>query len=481
MSYTVQDRSTGTQYESVIDIAFNKTYSNRATIADVTFASRQEASGLNLEQEIEILDSSGNREFLGIVKNKPENFATNDTYTIKLEQAYSKLLDFDVNNRTFYQVDSGQVIDSLITEEVDQRGADLVYAGDQTADVTSDATYVELCNFKQIRPESYGTDMLFIGFDSSSSSNQYDTIIDNITYSGEIIQQIDIHMIANNLGDLFDYTIQYVDANNKNHVWTNDSFDGSGFLHLNLEDARDKEIQGGLDPSVDTEKILIRVELSGTPIEIRAIAIDAIITNSIDVNNRDHGFDAVNVPNSGRDLIRNFTETASEGIYNILQEENKKLIISEENTVEIVEEGEQSSELEIDDDTPVIDIDIDTNPDNIINKVIVEGQGDVYTKAEDRGSQSFYGFTKTRRVRDQSLVRGKEAREKADEILRKNAWTDTEITVKVPPLNSLQNTNVGDSIDFTRGSVNTTMIIKEITKSDNDLVKIRMETESTET
>lgn len=480
MSYSVHSLDKNRELTGVADVSFARNFRNEATEATVELFSREEAQSLNLNETIEIRNREGDRVFIGNVKTTPTG-DTQRTYTIKAKQRYVEAFEFHSNNRVFYQEDSGTVMRKLITEDIESRGKELALTCDSLDMIESDAPVVELGEFSTIRPEDYGDDIIFIGYPKNiADDNKYHATFPDIEFKGDELQRLEMRLILNNISGVMDITVQYVDDDNTNYVWElGDSVDGVKELELRVDEARDIDIDKGLDPESNPNTLRIVTEIQGEPVESRAIGIDSIKTASVDVVSRPHGFNSVNIPDTGRPITRRFTESVSEAIYAILEEEKGKLIVDEEDNVQYREAGERDAELEIiKGETPVVSLDVDTDVTRIRNHIVVQGEEDLVVSKESDASRRFFDQTKTYKRRDESIKRETDAIDKANELLNELAFRDTEITVVMPNTGVFEKARTGDNVRVEWDNIQNEFILDEIQDSTDEFIELTLVAES---
>ena len=479
MSYIVRDIDTDQTIDSTVSVTFNQSFENESTLADITFLDSSELDKIDYEDYFEIENIGTNEiEFTGAVKEINRN---EDTIELKLEERYEELINMEADGRIIYDRDSGESIQSLIEETIEGRGKRVNNNGSELTDITSNTPVFELGDFRDRRVELYGTNIIFAGFPTEETEQtEYHITFENITPHADEFTEFEIRFILNNLSGVFDLRVQYVDANNKNYTWNIGEIDGVQTQTLPVENASTEEPSGGLDSEDTTNqnKLRIIINTQGKLIEDRAIAVDAIIGKAVDIVNRENNFTTVNIPDSGRNITRRFTDTVSEAIFKILEEEDRKLLVDGD-TITLKEEGESSSELSIiEGDTPVVNFNLNTNTDKIRNRVVVEGDNSIYVSERSQSSINQFGFEKTLKIRDLSIKNEANAVDKASEQLSKHAFKDTEIEITMPETDAVRNSEVGDEITIDYENINNDFIIKNIEKTDKGWTKILIDAET---
>lgn len=479
MSYRVYSTKNQREIETITTVNFSQNFDNSSTIATLELYDETELDKVDNDTIIEIENENNNIEFIGKVKTI--NTENDGLIEIKLEEQYTELLDYDSNGRIFYEFDSGNAIESLIEEDIRSRGSAIINNGSTLTDYTSNLPVFELTNFSSLRPENYGTNLIFGGFPrEETSQTTYQITIDNITPQGDEFNSLELNLLINNLSGVFDVTAQFIDSKNNNYVWQIGAIDGVNQINLPFAKAQNINVSDGLDPTDNNNQNKLRVLISvkGELVESRAIGIDAVIGTSVDIINRNHKFNSIDIPESGRTIQRRFTNTISEAIFSILEEENKKIQINEDNNVTIKEEGGNTTPLEITEDRPIVSFDRSTYSDAIKNEIIVEGDGDVYVSEKSNQSIDTFNFKKTLKVRDTSIKTKKNAIEKARRLLSKHAFKDTQFIVEMPETEEVRNTEVGDEIYVDFNAITNNFVVEEISKQSNGWTEIIIDAES---
>lgn len=475
MALILRDSDTQEQIETT-NIEYSDTFENEATTADIELLSDTQSQNLSQDQQVEIYNTaSDNIEFTGIVKDLPENYGVNE---ITVKQNYRELIELDANGRIFYNEDSGAVLRKLITEDIESRGSELLYDGSSTTNIATTAPVGELANFKQIRPEEFGTDLYFVGFPKQETTETvYTVTLDSLSFTGEELQEIETRLIINNLSNIFDIQVQYVDDSNKNYVWELGKIDGEVSENLSVAKAENKTTANTLDPDTNANKLRFIISVDGKLVESRALLIDSIVAKSIDIIDRSTSFDTINIPNSGRDITRKFNRSVSEAVYNILTEEPRNLRV-EGGSVFRIEKGGTEADLElIEGVSPVIGWTKDSNPDRVINKITVEGSNDVYVQNKSQTSIDEYGV-KSAKVRDFSITNQNEAEQKTRQILEDNAWKDTILSFYIAKTQEVSDLQVGQNVYINFDSIDNQFVLIEINKESSGWVELKFEAES---
>lgn len=478
MTYTVNLPDSGTTLNSVSEVDFAQNFNNESTLATIIILDNTEESKIGYDEKVEIVNSNNDIEFTGLIKNIDKS---SENIELTAQEQYAELIEMEANGRIAYNEDSGDFIKKLITEDVSSEGRKLIQDGDTLTDVSSTAPVFELANFRDLRPEIYGTDLIFLGFPKEETDQgEYTITYDNITPHGDEFTRLETRILANNSG-VFNLYAQYIDDSGTNYIWELGNIDGVNNIELQFEEASQELVSGALDPdnTANYNKLRLIIEVNGKMIESRAIAIDGIIGKAISIENRDHNFNSIDITSTNRNITRRFTSSVSEAIYNILSEEPRTLIIDENNNVTLKTKGETDAPLEIiEGETPVINWDVNKNTDKIRNRIIVEGDNDILVEKKSLSSIQTFGFTKTKKIRDLSIQNESDARDRAEQELADLSFEDAKIIIEMPDTTELNNSETGDKIYINYKDINNTFIINEIEKTSDGWTKIKIDAES---
>jgi hypothetical protein len=449
----------GTLLTTTISAEYSKSFENEADGAEFELVDFNEVDPIDVSDEIEVREE-GNTVWSGIVTQIPNTIQDSRTFTIQAEQLYGDLLDMSTNGRVFYQTNRSEVARKLVTEQVENRGIEITETFSDLSNTTSNAPTVELGDFQSNRPEKFGSNLAYIGFPvDETTDSTYSITVSNIDYSGDEFTQLQVELLLNNLGSVFNITAQYVDADQKNYVWDVGSPDGYSTLLLDAAEANDRELTNGLTET-DTKTLKIFVNLSGFPVESRAIGLDAVKVTSNTVSARDTKY-TTNIPTENTTVSRKFQNSVSEAIYSLYQGSNKKVIIEDDSkTLTVRSERDTEAPYNIDSTTPVLDFGVNTDSNKVINKAVVEGDNKTFSESQNIESQTKYG-QKVKRVRDTSIKSQDDASTKANEIVENNSYTDTIFEVEVPTTQETRNTKTGQAMSVNIYNINTIMTVKE--------------------
>lgn len=422
--------------DSLLDYSVEKTIDYESDVATIYIADDNEVDNINPNDDLTI-EQDGSTVFTGKIRNM------NVTTEPKEVVAYGKLeilKEYETNGRVFYQELTSDVISKLVTEKAVDNGKVYTSVGTITSNVSgtftgSNTFEFEQTGFENLEEAKFGDDTIFAGI-PSKSRGEIKIDFDNIDYLGDDFKTIFLNTYWNTKGE-FSVEVEYYE-DGQNYLWNdlNPNLDGYTQLELDKEQA---EPVGELSTE---SKLQIRVKTNGKTQEGRAIAIDSLGFQSIDIVPRNTNITVGNVDVADdKKIIRKF----SENLFDALRKINDKIpnkIIHDTQNLRTVKLGESDTVI---DNAKIIGIDKEFDASNIINKVIVNGRG-VKEKEVNQSSIDFYGFSNVKRIQDKSINRRLDAKNTAQNILNDKAFTSTDVIVDTPFKDKYKNITVGDEL-----------------------------------
>ena len=399
------------------------------------------------EAEIEVKNTSSNRAFsygeeviikrdgatvwTGYLEKKPPSGTRNLRLNLTARDKREELQYVEVH-RPFYDMDSGEVVRTMVNEKVQPQSPVLVHTGDDLTNWTSDIGIFELAKIPNQDLNEYGTDLLF-GYWEAGETGTYTATFDDVPFSaaddGRILW-LETGFLFNNRGNLFSVEVELRDHAGNNYVWDMEVPAGSEYVQQKLP-AEEATTDGAELTSDGT--LEYRIEISGDLPERRAAVIDYARTRPFGTTNRDTGFTTGAVEDTGRDIIRRMDGTVFEQVAQLATEDGAVSFIDEDDVLHFEPSGDSSAPESITySGTRVVEAEADKDATDIVNKVTVQGAGDLQISLQDSGSVSFYGVSK----RSEPLVNKEiqnegELRDYGEGYLDENAWNDTAITFTV--------------------------------------------------
>jgi len=447
------------ELESVVSVQYEDTDDPKATEAILELMSRSEATGVELNESIQIKDNDNNVKWSGNIREVPKGLSKSK-YTLKAEGSYSKLFGEDASKRVLVNEDKGDVIDSLLRYEAGDDIEEIAYSFDSLSDVSnpnSNFSNFELSNFIEHPLNEYGTDVLYADWNkdnTDANKGDYNIVVDNVTYSGDELAFLNCLIYANTGVNLFKFTFTYYDSSESVvYRWTRNDIGVDKNYKLQPEKA---EILQPSDVTLNADQSEININLKGSTISPKAVCVDVLKTVSHDLKQRNK-FNSITIPQVGEKITRRFSGTLSEALYQITTDTDYKVTIDENNNAELLEKGSEEADLTIEQgDKDIIDVIVKDDTTDIYNRVVVEGSDDTDFIIKQQVDQSieFYGKVKTKQIREESITKRKDAEKRARRFLKENAFDDGFLGFVYNDVSVYDEVEVGNSIDVNFPSVN---------------------------
>lgn len=486
MNYTIETES-GTVIETVTSVQIEDTTSGDSSIASIKLLSDDETRTLASSNSI-IIYRDGTPIYKGNVYGKTKKGSGNAN-TLKAYGDLKLLTDYDAGGRVFFEQNSSDVVEKLLKEEVQDEEEEILYNGAGTelaTDLTNNnGMYTGPANLLgYTTPFETGGQAYFIGF-IRESDNGGIVQFPGLQYNGDELHELVVPILAHNSGGIFSFDIEFKDEEDI-YRWEDIRVTEYEKVSLKPDEAVDTDKTPDskfiLDDSSGSYLLAIRVHLDGTlPDDGRAIAIDSIQAKPYSVSVRDPPiFETLDIGETNRTITRRFSESVSDAIRSIQEEETYNLYVdfdSQNNSVGRYRPiGADRSDVDaIYNDTDIVDIVLNTDYSDIYNRVVVDGKDDIRYAAIETTSQQIYQVVNTKKINDPSITRLKTAAEKGKKFLQDNAFTDTILTVKLRE-NLFGNVKAGDTIkiEWPPLNINSRFIVKSVTETNRGFNKLQV-------
>lgn len=456
--YTVHSEVSG-KLPKVSEVTFERDFDTKPTSASFRVVERSTVENLQVNEDITI-KKDGNPVWRGEIEDIP--FDVNTNTQIKATSSFRNTFDFNSRKRTFYNRDVGDVMNELINKKVKKTQQEIIDAGDDITDwasVTSNT--IELVDFREKTFNEYGTDMVYLQFPEGKVADGFTR--SNLQYDGDKLACLDIDFIANNpKRATYRVSFEYRDKYGKNYRWTGDN--GNGYKIDGRETVKLPVVESNPDANIGVttnNKLRMYVESDGKLLNTVGFTIDSIRAQTFDIEDRDTGFSGVQIGKTGNKISRVISGNVGYNLRQLSDETKGNVIVTADNVVKYKRRRESDAGYSIDESTPTVDFDDNRNLTDVKNRVKVSGDG--FTVSEkDSNSISLYNTVKTETFSNPDIKRESEARNKAKEILRKKSFRSAILNVKLPPLDILQDIEVGDEISVDKGTIEGEFTLKEI-------------------
>lgn len=437
----------GTSVDGLMDVNFKGADTEEIGEAEVEVKNNSSNRAFNYGEEV-IIQRDGSTVWTGYLEKKPPSGDRNLRLNLTARDKREELQYVEVH-RPFYDMDSGEVVRTMVNERVQPQSPVLVHTGDDLTNWTSDIGTFELAQIPNQDLNEYGTDLLFAyweGGDTGSYRATFDSVPFSAANNGRILW-LETGLLFNNRGNFFSVEVELRDHSGNNYVWELEVPDGTEYVEKKLP-AEEATTEGAELTSDGT--LEYRVDIGGDLPERRAAVIDYARTRPFSTTNRDTGFTTGSVQTTGRDITRRMDGTVFEQVAQLATEDGAVSFIDENDVLHYEPSGDTDAPESITySGTRVVEAEADKDATDIVNKVTVQGAGGLQISLQDSGSVAFYGVSE----RSQPLVNKEiqnedELRAFGEGYLDENAWNDTAITFTVAD-SAYKNVVVGQRLQVT--------------------------------
>lgn len=380
----------------------------------------------------------------GYITGRP-NRTGDGTLEIEAMDTRYELKNLDVH-RVFYDMDSGNIVKSAVTESAEGLGRVNIHVGSDLTNWSGDTPYFELANLSTKQIHEKGSDLIFLGIPQGATGSYKATFSGvpsaAIPGDGQVLRLV-TRVLVNDPGSQITGQIELRDNAGNQYVWDVE-YRGTGFNKYELK-AEEAETDGEVGTNGTLE---YRFDLSGELSDNVGAVIDYADTFPFQLVNRSESdITTNNVETTGRTITRRVDKSALELIQDLQTEEGFTSWIDSNDDLHFTNAGGTSSSKQIvRGSSPVTKADFNTKYDTIDNKVTVQGSGDIQVTLRDPGSIAFYGVApRSEPLVDETIQTRAEAEDRGRGYLNKNAWNDTVATFTLADT-AFQQLTKGDSV-----------------------------------
>jgi len=441
----------GTAVDALVDVKPKGSDEGNLARAQVVCGNTPANRAIQSADEV-LINKNGTEEFDGSVVKKPTTGDKGDFLELVVADERAELFYEEVH-RPFYDMDTGTLVEEAILQRAQTLNSVTVHAGDESgSEWDSDVPVFEKCGFTSKRYRDRGTDLIFCGW-REGASGEYSVTYDSVPAAaipGEgQISRLKTRLLANNTGDQIKGELELTDNAGKTYVWTlprlNSNFET---FNLRAEDATTSASIGSVNGSPGT--LEYRFALGGELSEPRAVLIDYAETLPFSLESRNTSLTATGVQTTGRTINRRYDATIME-LLNELSEEDGFTSYVEEDDLKYEPSGQTVAPKSIDFDggTPVVDYSVERDYDRIVNKLTVQGSGDIQVTVQDNASIEFYGLSpREEQLVDKEIQTSGEAQQRGEQILDSEAWHESALSFSVAD-STFSDVRVGEAIQIT--------------------------------
>lgn len=253
-------------------------------------------------------------------------------------------------------------------------------------------------------------------------------------------------MLVNNRGDQIEAEVDLRDYAGNNYIWTPERLDTNFREYtFSAEDAVSHADIGS--KNTNSGSLQYRFRLKGTLPEPRAVAIDMAQTLPFALKTRTQDLTVANVQDVGHTITRRFDENVLNILKTFVMEEGMASWVDANDDLHFEPAGGSGASQSIDyGTTPVTSTSFSRDYDRIVNKVTVQGSGQVQVTAVDESSAKFYGLSeREKQLVDRSIQTEVEATRRAKGFLQDHAWEDGAMSFEIAD-GSFEDVRVGEAI-----------------------------------
>lgn len=476
----------GTTATQVIDVEYDTTEGGDVGQALITVGNTQTnrdlfsfGSDVVIEREDPNNPGTYNTVWRGEVVGKPSNTQQrNVTLDVECETKIGQI-EFGKVGRPFIERDTGTIVKNMVEEVVEpETKTHFVTVGSDLTDWSSDAQNFELGKITDRQLNEYGHDFFYLDFgeEESGTWKLTNTSIGSSTLPGRRILKMEMRMLINNPGSVFDGALEIRDYDGINYVWDLDLPDYVGFKDYELlpEDATFPD-----SPSLTTNgTVELRLENTGGLPEDRALALDMIRATTFSVNDRGTSVSTAGVETTGRTVTRKLEGSVLNVATKLATEDGAVVYLDKNDVLHYESAGDTTTppglNIKESGSEHIVDADIDRDGD-VRNRVTVQGKGDLQATFEDAGSIQFYNSEapKEEPIVDTSIRTRDGLEARARGYLNEHAWEDTAMTFTLAEP-EYEDVEVGQSIDveYSSEDVSGTFIVSNVKTTPEGYIRI---------
>jgi len=422
-----------------------------------------------------IIQRDGTTEFVGVLEEKPSAGGRNLLVEFKARDKRAAL-HYEEVHRPFYEQDSGQVIREAVEEQTRPRNASTVFSGDDLSNWSADVDTFQLADIPEQALYERGTDLLFLYW-KEEATGSYSATFDGVPASAvgnRSLLWFESRYLFNNAGGYFTGEVELVDDSGISYVWDLPIPDGANFQKTRLPAEEASSDRAELSGS---NRLEFRIEVKGNLPEPRAAVLDFGRARPFDLVSRDTDINAPSstVLDSGREITRRFDQTILEVTQKLSVEDGATSFVDTDDDLHYEPAGDTAAPVSIDyASTRVVDASFNRDSTDIVNRVRVQGAGDLEITLQSSGSIAFYGVApRDKPLVEKSIQNRQELRDYGEGFLNENAWSDSAFSFTIADA-AYRAVTVGQEIDvnWSPQDVNGTFVVSDKQVKDGGKVEL---------
>jgi hypothetical protein len=427
MSFTITVG--GSPVDGLLDVNYNGVGTAELGQAEIEVKNNSFNRTFTYGDEV-VIKRDGDTVWTGYLEKYPPSGDRNIRLNLTARDKREELQYVEVH-RPFYDIDSGTAVQKMVDEKVQPQSPVLVHTGDTLTDWTADIPIFELADLPSQDLNKYGTNLLFAYWEADNTGEYtatFDAVPTNAADDGRILW-LETGFLVNNRGNFFELELELRDHAGNNYVWTVPVPDGQEYVETKLP-AEAANPDGDLTTNGTLE---YRFTIGGGLPEARAGVIDYARTRPFSTTPRDAGVSTADVTDTGRDIVRRIDATVFESVAQLATEDGAVSYVDADDDLHYEPSGDVDAPESITHSgTRVTHVDADKDATDIVNKVTVQGAGDLQVTLQDSGSIQFYGVSeRSEPLVNKEIQQAGELRDYGEGYLDENAWSDTAVTFTI--------------------------------------------------
>lgn len=478
----------GQTIRNVFDVEYDGGRSEKLGEATVVCANTASNRSVSSGERVTI-KKNGEVDFNGYVSGKPTK-AGPEAVELEIQVVDKRAeLKYEQVKRVFYQMDSGEIIRRAINQRIapvgldnDERG-NYIHKGDSLDGWSDNIPIFDLGRVDSQKLYDTGGDFVFCGWpEGSGGTTVYRATFSNVpdrAIPGEgQVDTLKTRMLVNDQGGQFTVEVNLRDNAGKDYNWLLKSDEIENQFNTYELKAENAVPYSRIGSAVSTDGTLeYRFKIDGEIPEGRAAAIDFASTIPFRTVSRETDISPDGVKRTGNVITRRMDRSIFEMISEFGTEDGYLSYVDENDVLHYERSGKQNTNLSIDyNSTPVTDAKFNRDYENIINKVVVSGSGDIRVTLEDNASIKFYGISpREEPIVDEQIQTEDEAIRRGRGFLRENAWDDAAFEFEIADT-SYQSLQIGQEIDVSwpPEDINGTYSITQVETDKDGLVTVSL-------
>lgn len=476
----------GTTIDGIFEVNYDGGKTDKLGKASIVCANNSNNRSVSSGDEITI-EKNGDVDYTGYVSGKPTEGGAKGV-ELEIEGIDKRAeLKYQQVNRVFYQKDTGEIIRSSINSKIkptsppnEDKGYWL-HQGDSLTDWSSNIPKFSLGGIANVSLSESGGEFIFCGWPQGSGKNvavfeaTFNAVPSKAIPGDGQIDTFYTRLSVNDNGEQFSLEIDLRDNAGNNYIWQPEL--GNKFQEMELK-AENAVTEPTIGNKVSTDGTLeYRFKIDGSLPEGRGAAIDYASANPYRLQSRGTDIVPSEVEDTGNIITRRENKSIYEMVEEFSTEDGYVSYIDKSDVLHYEQSGQAFGGLEIDfNSTPVTAAKFNRDYEQITNKVIIQGAGDIRRTFKDSQSIQFYGISaREEPLVDKEIQTEEEAKRRGRGFLQKNAWNDAafEFEIADADYKSLQ---VGNEIvvNWPPEGINDSFVVTQVETDYNGIVTVTL-------